>query len=180
MHEPDQEASCIVDRHSSVDDVLRIADSGWQPIDKLFNPAGLRIVRVADAQAIPGSHWGDEEAGLIQRDLYARLDTPVHSVLHEASHWLLMSEERRSALHTDAKGSAVEEMAVCYLQVLLADLLPFMGRARMFQDMDSWGYSFRSGSTQAWFNDDAEDASAYLADQLSHTHGISGLHILTP
>ena len=164
----------------AIDDVLRIRDSGWAPIENLWQAAGLQIVRVEDAQAIPGSHWGDEEAGLIQHSLYARPDTPVHSVLHEGSHWLLMSEARRAALHTDAKGSAVEEMAVCYLQILLSELLPFMGRARMFQDMDQWGYSFRSGSTQAWFTQDAEDALAYLSDKLPHAHGIPGLHVLAP
>ena len=28
--------------------------------------------------------------------------------------------------------------------------------------MDSWGYSFRLGSTLAWFQDDAEDARQWL------------------
>lgn len=29
-------------------------------------------------------------------------------------------------------------------------------------DMDRWGYSFRLGSTRAWFERDAEDARAWL------------------
>ena len=29
--------------------------------------------------------------------------------------------------------------------------------------MDAWGYSFRLGSTRAWFERDAEDARAWLA-----------------
>jgi hypothetical protein len=33
---------------------------------------------------------------------------------------------------------------------------------RMMQDMDSWGYSFRLGSTRAWFKRDAEDAKDWL------------------
>ena len=160
--------------------VLRINSSGWACLDALLNPTGLHIERVADGQTIPGSHWGDEEAGLIQHTLYARSDTPVHSVLHEACHWILMSPERRAALHTDAKGSAVEEMAVCYLQILLADLLTCMGRDRMFLDMDRWGYSFRVGSTREWFATDAEDALLYLTEKLPHSHGITGLHIDTP
>jgi len=160
--------------------VLRIADSGWSCLETLLNPAGLSIEKVADGQPIPGSHWGDDEAGLIQRTLYARDDTPVHSALHESCHWLLMSDERRDALHTDAKGSAVEEMAVCYLQVLLADLIPCMGRQRMFLDMDRWGYSFRVGSSQAWFETDADDALSYLSEKLAHSHGIPGLHINAP
>jgi len=30
------------------------------------------------------------------------------------------------------------------------------------QDMDIWGYSFRLGSAQAWFEHDAEDTRAWL------------------
>jgi len=160
--------------------VLRINSSGWTCLEELLNPAGLSIERVLDDQEIPGSHWGDEEAGLIKHTLFARLDTPIHSVLHEASHWCLMSPERRANLHTDAKGSAVEEMAVCYLQILLADLLDCMGRNRMFLDMDRWGYSFRVGSSREWFETDAQDALLYLSEKLPHSHGIPGLHIHTP
>ncbi|MFT4727767.1 MAG: hypothetical protein ACI9UN_002265 [Granulosicoccus sp.] len=160
--------------------VLRINTSGWACLDAILTPAGLLLERVPDALEIPGSHWGDEEAGLIKHTLFARLDTPVHSVLHEASHWCLMSPERRANLHTDAKGSAVEEMAVCYLQILLADLLTCMGRDRMFLDMDRWGYSFRVGSSREWFETDAEDALLYLTEKLSHAHSIPGLHVDTP
>ena len=73
-----------------------------------------------------------------------------------------MSEQRRQQLHTDAKGTAVEENAVCYLQIVLSDRIPGMGRERMFSDMDRWGYSFRLGSARAWFNEDAEDAISFL------------------
>lgn len=157
--------------------VLRVHESGWSCFRTLLAPAGLSIETVADGVSIPGSHWGDEEAGLIGHTLYARNDTPVHSLLHESCHWLLMSEQRRANLHTDAKGSAVEEMAVCYLQILISDLVPGMGRKRMFLDMDRWGYSFRVGSTQAWFEQDAEDALAFLSNKLPHTHGVPGLQI---
>jgi len=157
--------------------VLRVRDLGWGVFADLLLPAGLSIVAVADDEPIPGSHWGDEEAGLIGRNLFARTDTPVHSILHEAGHWLLMDDERRKHLHTDAKGSAVEEMAVCYLQVLISDMIPGVGRDRMFADMDCWGYSFRVGSAEQWFETDAEDALAYLSNALSHQHGIFGLKI---
>lgn len=160
--------------------VLRVSDTGWQCLKDVLNPPGLSLETVADGQAIPGSHWGDEEAGLIQYTLYARLDTPVHSVLHEACHWLMMSDVRRAQLHTDAKGSAVEEMAVCYLQVLLAELMPTVGKQRMFSDMDAWGYSFREGSAQCWFENDASDALAHLSKKLPHAHRIPGLQIRTP
>lgn len=158
--------------------VLRVKQTGWECLTALFSPAGLAIEAVPVDLPIPGSHWGDDEAGLIGHTLYARADTPVHSVLHEACHWLFMDEQRRNDLHTDAKGSAVEEMAVCYLQILLSDLIPQMGRERMFLDMDRWGYSFRAGSTREWFEQDAEDALAYLTHKLPHSHGISGLQIV--
>ncbi len=120
------------------------------------------LVRIADGAAIPGSWWGENEAGLRDRALYARADTPVHSVLHEACHFVCMSPERRAALDTNAGGGYDEENGVCYLQVLLADALPGFGRARMFADMDAWGYSFRLGSARAWFEHDAGDALEWL------------------
>jgi hypothetical protein len=69
---------------------------------------------------------------------------------------------RRQCLDTDAGSDDAEENAVCYLQVLLADNLAPMGRARMFADMDAWGYSFRLGSSRAWFESDADDALQWL------------------
>ena len=51
---------------------------------------------------------------------------------------------------------------MCYLQILLADQLPGVGRQRLSDDMDTWGYSFRLGSTRAWFEGDAEDARIWL------------------
>lgn len=142
---------------------------------------GMRISIVSDSDDIPGSFWGDEEAGLIENVLYLRSDTPVHSALHEACHFACMDEERRASLHTNAGGNADEENAVCYLQILLSDALPDMGREKIFKDMDAWGYSFRLGSTQAWFENDAEDARQWLeekgllrvAEKLTHLNGIA-------
>lgn len=142
--------------------VLRVKDVGLPCLTSFFKPFGLNVVSVPAQEAIPGSHWGEEEAGLIHHSLYAREDTPVHSVFHEACHWLLMSPERRDALHTNAGGSMAEENAVCYLQIVLSDQLEAMGKARMLQDMDTWGYSFRLGSAQKWFENDAEDAREFL------------------
>jgi len=128
---------------------------------------GLTLTLVAAGETIPGSYWGDSEAGLQGDLLFARLDTPLHSVLHEAGHYVCMSPERRAGLDRDAGGDDIEESAVCYLQVLFADELPRVGRERLFTDMDAWGYSFRLGSTRAWFEGDAEDARAWLSQ-----HGI--------
>lgn len=128
----------------------------------LLDRFGLELALVAHGEAIPGSYWGDSEAGLRGERLYARLDTPVHSILHEAGHYICMSPERRAGLDTDAGGEELEEAGVCYLQVLLAAELSAVGRTRMFADMDSWGYSFRLGSTRAWFESDAADARGWL------------------
>jgi len=147
--------------------VLRLADGGLTALHDLLAPAGLQVRAVPDGEPIPGSHWGEDEAGLIGDALYVRSDTPIHSALHEAGHWLLMTPERRARLHTDAGGTAEEENAVCLLQLLLAETVPPMTQPRMFDDMDAWGYSFREGSTRAWFAGDADDARLALADRLS-------------
>ena len=128
---------------------------------------GMQLTLVAPGEGIPGSYWGHSEAGLKADRLYARLDTPVHSVLHEASHYVCMTPERRAGLDRDAGGDDLEESAVCYLQLLLADQLPGIGRARLLSDMDAWGYSFRLGSTRTWFEGDAADARQWLRD-----HGV--------
>jgi hypothetical protein len=131
----------------------------------LLGRYGLALCMVPGDAAIPGSWFGEREAGLQGAVLYARPDTPLHSVLHEACHFVCMPAERRAALDTDAGGDYDEENGVCYLQVLLADALPGFGRARMFSDMDAWGYTFRLGSARAWFEGDAEDARAWLLER---------------
>lgn len=132
---------------------------------RLLKRYGLALRRVPEDAAIPGSYWGESEAGLRGCELYARADTPVHSVLHEASHFICMSPARRAGLERDAGGTDLEEAAVCYLQILLADELAAVGRARLMRDMDAWGYSFRLGRTHSWFAQDAADARAWLAQQ---------------
>lgn len=129
----------------------------------LLERYGLELVLIAPEELIPGSYWGDSEAGLRGNRLFARLDTPVHSVLHEASHYVCMTPERRTGLDRDAGGDDPEEAAVCYLQILLAGHLAAVGRKRLCADMDEWGYSFRLGSAHAWFEDDAQDARIWLA-----------------
>jgi len=131
-------------------------------LELLLDRYGLELHLVAPAEIIPGSYWGEREAGLIGAKLYTRLDTPLHSVLHESAHFICMTPERRAGLHTDAGGDDAEESAVCYLQVALAEALPNVGRERLCRDMDEWGYSFRLGSTAAWLAQDAEDARAWL------------------
>jgi len=146
-------------------DVLRLADVDLAAVESLLGSHGLRLQPVADGQDIPGSYWGECEAGIIGETVYARADTPVHSLLHEACHLIVLPPERRAAVHTDATDSIAEEDATCYLQILLADHLPGVGRQRLMQDMDTWGYSFRLGSSGAWFEHDAEDARLWLEER---------------
>ena len=146
-------------------DVLRVRDIGFAAPRALLARHGLALVEVADGEAIPGSFWGDDEAGLIGATVHARADTPAHSLLHEACHLLVMPAERRTGVHTDATDSVAEEDATCCLQILLADELPGVGRDRLMADMDAWGYTFRLGSARAWFEHDAEDAFQFLRER---------------
>ena len=142
--------------------MLRLGGTDRLAVAQLLARYGMDLVLTAPGEIIPGSYWGESEAGLSGERLYARLDTPVHSVLHEASHYICMTPERRARLDRDAGGDDDEESAVCYLQVLLAGALAGVGRARLMDDMDAWGYSFRLGSTRAWFETDAEHARQWL------------------
>jgi hypothetical protein len=131
-------------------------------LELLLDRYGLQLHLVAPEEIIPGSYWGEREAGLIGTTIFSRLDTPLHSVLHESAHYVCMTPERRAGLDTDAGGDDAEESAVCYLQLVLAESLPGVGRERMCRDMDDWGYTFRLGSAAAWFAGDAEDSRAWL------------------
>ena len=142
--------------------MLTVADLPAQALQKLLNPYFINVKIIPNSETIPGSFWGDSEAGLIKNNLYLRPETPVHSALHEACHYICLDSERRNNLDTDAGGDYDEENAVCYLQILLAAKLPGCSADILMNDMDSWGYSFRLGSTLAWFRDDAEDAQQWL------------------
>lgn len=141
---------------------MRVDRCGFAALRALLSPYGLSLVQVSEGDEIPGSYWGESEAGLIGANLYLRADTPVHSALHEACHFLCMDAARRVALHTDAGGTDTEENAVCYLQCLLADQLAGYSRERCFADMDAWGYHFILGSAEAWFAGDSDDAQCWL------------------
>ncbi|MEM1411262.1 MAG: hypothetical protein AAGH19_02810 [Pseudomonadota bacterium] len=142
--------------------VIRLSDFDIGLVAALLHRYGLALELLTDGTAIPGSYWGDEEAGLQGNRLIARPDTPIHSVMHEACHYVCMTSERRLGLDTDAGGDYEEENGVCFLQIILADQLDGFGRERMMADMDAWGYTFRLGSTQRWFDGDADDARRFL------------------
>lgn len=142
--------------------MLTLADIDFDAAAALLARYGLALERVPDGAQIPGSYWGECEAGLIGATVYARGDTPVHSLLHEASHLIVLPAERRAAVHTDATDSVEEEDAVCVLQVLLGDALADVGADRVLAEMDAWGYTFRLGSARAYVERDATDAWAWL------------------
>jgi hypothetical protein len=148
--------------NASHDTVLTCNDIDLEALRALLGRFGLTLELVADDAPIPGSWFGEPEAGIIARRVIVRGDTPVHSALHESCHLICMDEARRRTLHTNAGGDYDEENAVNYLEITLGSLLPGVGYARILADMDRWGYTFRLGSARAWFEQDAEDARHWL------------------
>ena len=146
-------------------DVLKIVDIGELAAEALLARYDIDIEWLSDGEDIPGSFWGAPEAGIIGTQIYLRQDTPVHSMLHEASHIVCMDPAIRSDHTGNASSDDLEEAAVCYLQILLAAKLAGVGSGRLMQDMDAWGYSFRLGNTRRWFEFDASDAAAWLRER---------------
>lgn len=144
--------------------VLTLGEIDLADVVALLARYDLRLALVDDGAPIPGSYWGEPEAGLIGNTVHARRDTPLHSLLHEACHLIVLPPERRAAIHTDASDCQLEEDATCCLQLLLADALPGFGIERAYADMDAWGYTFRLGSARAYAEQDADAAWAWLAD----------------
>ena len=143
--------------------MLLTKDVPLKILENLLRKFQLVLILIEENSKIPGTYWGEPEAGLIKNQVYVRPDTPIQSLLHEACHVICVDGERRKNLHTDAGGrTPAEENGVCYLQILLSDEIPEMGQKRMLQDMDDWGYSFRLGSAKRWFEEDSDDAKEWL------------------
>lgn len=155
--------------------VLRLSGLPNGALDRLVARYGLSLAWVAPGESIPGSFWGDDEAGIIGETLQVRPDTAVHSALHEFAHIVCMDEARRATADTDAGSDDVEEEAVCYLQILMAEHLDGFGRERALSDMQAWGYTFRVGSSADWFSADADRAIDWLLDQGLVQRGDHGL-----
>jgi len=139
-----------------------LADINPQHLAQLLIKFGINLCPVSAEDNIPGSYWGAPEAGIIGNQLYVRPDTPIHSALHESCHYICMDESRRSTLHTDTGGDYDEENAVCFLQIVLARYIEGTDPNALCTDMDEWGYTFRLGSANKWFVEDAEDAFNWL------------------
>lgn len=142
--------------------MLCIADQNPEEIADLLSRYGIELELQAETTEITASFWGAPEAGIVKNRVYVRADTPIHSLLHECAHIICMTGDRRETLNRDAGGTDIEEAAVCYLQIVLADFITGVGQDRLMQDMDTWGYSFRLGSTRHWFETDAADACEWL------------------
>src|SRR3546814_13941851 len=78
-------------------EVLLLREIPLEPVVALLARYGLRFELVAEGAPIPGSYWGEPEAGLVGGAVHARADTPVHSLLHEAAHLIVAPAERRAA-----------------------------------------------------------------------------------
>ena len=145
--------------------MLTVDDIPLASVRGLLQKFELTLIVESPERPITASFWGDSEAGIVASNVYVRRDTPIHSLLHEACHTICMDEERRSGLNRNAGGDDLEEAAVCYLQILLADDIDGVGRDRLMRDMDEWGYSFRLGRTALWFEKDAADAAHWLQQE---------------
>ena len=82
--------------------VLQYAGINPAELAGLLGLFQLEICIAGETEEIPGSYWGAEEAGLIKSRLYVRTDTPVHSIMHEACHYICSDTERRDVLDTNA------------------------------------------------------------------------------
>ena len=147
------------------EEILLVADLGEAAVNRFLGRYGLVAKWLPRGSRITASFWGEPEAGIVGQCVYIRDDTPVHSMLHEVCHIICMNSKRREHLNRDAGSDDLEESAVCYLQIVLADFLPGVGVPRLMQDMDNWGYSFRLGSAARWFRGDADDARHWLVSR---------------
>ncbi len=145
--------------------MLAVGDVPRASLDSLLQKYGLELRLQADCEQITGSYWGGAEAGIVGKTVYVRADTPIHSLLHETCHIVCMTPNRRKQLNRDAGGDDLEEVAVCFLQLVLAEHIVGVGRERIMRDMDTWGYSFRLGDTKSWYANDADDARKWLIDR---------------
>ena len=131
-------------------------------LQALFSAAQLQLCVHPTDVPLPGSYWGESEAGITDRCIHVSPDTPLHSLLHEACHVLCAGGESRAGFVGDADGDDDEESAVCLMQIQLAEAVPGVGASRLCEDMDAWGYSFREGSAKAFLHGDGAGAAAWL------------------
>ncbi len=79
-------------------DVIPVSHLADGALAELLRPYGVALRWLAPGERIEGSYWGESEAGLVGNRLVLRPDTPVHSALHEACHFICADAPRRAAL----------------------------------------------------------------------------------
>ncbi len=155
-----------------------LSNTPYQALIPILSRYQLQLTQVSADSKIPHSFWGSPEAGRLKSTLYARVDSPIHSILHETCPYICMPPDQRSLTQVDAVGSALVESACCYLQIVLADHIEGINRQDLMHDMDTWGYSFRLGSTARWFFADSEDARQWLIEfQILNTSNYPTLNL---
>ena len=80
--------------------VLRLDDISVADAAALLARYDLVLEQVPAGAPIPGSYWGEPEAGIIGSTVYVRGDTPVHSMLHEACHLIVLPPPTRCPRRT--------------------------------------------------------------------------------
>ena len=91
-------------------DVLRVGEVADASVVGLSRKFGVELRQFDAGEMLPGSYWGESEAGLRANVLSVRADTPLHSLLHELSHYVCMTPERRAGLDRDAGGDDEEDL----------------------------------------------------------------------
>ena len=110
-------------------DVLRFAAIDPAGLERLLQRWGLQLRVVAAGDDIPGSFWGEEEAGLIADSLYVRPDTPVHSALHEACHFIFISKEQGNIMAKQAAAApAVKAGPIQRLRTFYSEVTTELGK----------------------------------------------------
>ena len=97
--------------------MLRYAEIDPRAARTLLAQHGLDLIDIGAGEPIPGSFWGVPEAGVIGARVYVRADTPVHSLLHEACHLVVMPAARRNARWADWVAARMAQPGTVFVAV---------------------------------------------------------------
>ncbi len=73
--------------------VLKLSEIDHIKLARLPARYNLELIVVDNEEKIPGSFWGDSEAGLVSNKLYARLDTNAEDALNWLKYQLLLTDQ---------------------------------------------------------------------------------------
>ena len=59
--------------------MLLVTNVVRESLDEILSRYDLTLVVEKDGDAITGSFWGESEAGIVERNVFVRLDTPIRS-----------------------------------------------------------------------------------------------------